>query len=152
MIDFKLMIGENKASLISDILQNLELDKIHKLFEDNNWTWWNIGVPSKATITNEIAKNLSEVYNRGVAYLQDRVKAYRTLHPKCRRETALKSVLEGESYNIFRITTGRFEYFYNIEREDSSFKEVLEVKLVPFSEESWSDQVHNIKLENVTDR
>lgn len=146
MIDFKPMIGENKASLISDILQNIELDEIHKLFEDNNWTWWKIGIPSKATIANEIAKNLSEVYNRGVAYLQDKVKTYCALHPRCGRETALRNVLEGESYHILHMATGRFEYFYNIEREGSSFKEVLEVKLVPLSKESWSDQVQDIKL------
>ncbi len=138
-------IGENKIKLISDILQNLELDEIHKLFEDNHWTWWNIGVPSKATIAKEISDNLSSVYDRGVAYLQNRVKAYQVFHTDCPNDIALRNILEDEGYTIFRIETGRFEYRYNLEREDSTIREILEVRLVPISVESWSDEINNIK-------
>lgn len=138
-------IGENKTKLISDILQNLELDEIHKLFEDNNWTWWNIGVPSKATIAKEISDHLSSVYDRGVAYLQNRVKAYQVFHTDCPNDIALRNILEDEGYTIFRIETGRFEYRYNLEREDSTIREILEVRLVPISVESWSDEINNIK-------
>lgn len=139
-------IGENKFTLVQKILQEIDLDNIHKLFVDNDWHWWNIGVPSKATIASEISKNLEYCYDQGVKYLKERVKTYRTIHKRCSIKEALQKVLDSEGYSIYRTSTGRFEYVYCIEREDSNYREILEIKFVPMDFEAWSSPINTIKL------